>query len=306
MAVDARNALKWLDTKPSLDALREKYPEDWVVVENELAGAIQDKDHDRLHGLLQPLLAARPLVRHRPALNTKEMQETVTKMIRQRMTMLAIEQFLKATLTDGKVRHLGRWDLFILRRLFFTKDFRRKLVSNLLFRWLWPLVRQRNLLMPLAESHGIYCFFSKDFIIGLAALIGRRYCLEIAAGDGALSRFLADLGVDILPTDDFSWSNKITFSGETSRQDAQAALKEHKPTVVICSWPPAKNSFEHHVFATDSIRRYIVIGSRHKFAFGNWPIYQAQTSFTMRMDVHLSSLLLPLEFGGAVYVFDRK
>lgn len=302
---DTRAVLKWLETKPSLEALRDKYPEDWSIVENELAGAIRDKDYDRLNGLLQPLLAAQSQVRHRPELKAKVGQEAATKLIQRRMTMLAIEHFLKAALTEGKEKKLGWRDLFIFRLLFFAKDFRRKPVSNLLYRLLWRFVQQPNLLMPLAESHGIYCFFSKALITELAALMEGAKCIEIAAGDGALSRFLSARGIDVLPTDDFSWSKKIAYSQEIMRQDAQTALKEHQPAVVICSWPPAKNSFEQHVFATGSVRRYIVIGSRHKFAFGNWPAYETQTSFKMRMDVRLSLLLLPLEFGGAVYVFDR-
>jgi hypothetical protein len=36
-------------------------------------------------------------------------------------------------------------------------------------------------------------------------LIGERECLEIAAGDGTLARFLEAEGVRITATDDHSW-----------------------------------------------------------------------------------------------------
>ena len=48
--------------------------------------------------------------------------------------------------------------------------------------------------MPLVQPQGIYCFFSGAFVRELAKLIGDRPALEIAAGDGTLSRFLAARG----------------------------------------------------------------------------------------------------------------
>ena len=305
-AREISQTMKWLDTNPPLELLREKYPSDWEVVEHELAGAVQSKDHARLNGLLRPLDTAPLPLRQRSNPSKKEIQEIVGKLVRQRMSRIAIEHFLKASLTDGKSRHLGRWDLFIFRHLFFARNFSRKLVSNSLFRFLWPMVKHPNLLMPLAESHGIYCFYSKKLIKELATLIGSSRCLEIAAGDGALTRFLKDAGTTIAATDDHSWSGKVNYADDVLKLDARAALKDHKPEVVICSWPPAKNPFEQSVFEMDSVQRYIVIGSRHKFAFGNWPAYQAQRAFKMRMDIKLSALVLPQEFGGAVYVFDRQ
>jgi hypothetical protein len=49
-----------------------------------------------------------------------------------------------------------------------------------------------------------------------------------------------------------------------------------------------------------------MIGSRHKLTTGSWVTYAAQKNFTMRRDDRLSVLLLPAEFGGAVYVFERN
>ena len=60
--------------------------------------------------------------------------------------------------------------------------------------------------MPLVEPRGIYCFYSGALVARLAALIGARSCVEIAAGDGTLSRFLRDAGVDVVATDDASWT----------------------------------------------------------------------------------------------------
>jgi hypothetical protein len=175
-----------------------------------------------------------------------------------------------------------------------------------LFRVLWPLARRPKLLSLEAEARGIYCFFSKDFVTALAALVASKQCIEIAAGDGVLARSLRGQGASVLASDDYSWAHKICYPEDVQKLDVKEALKRHAPEVVLCSWPPARNEFEQHVFKTKSVQRYVVIGSEHEFAFGNWRVYQANTGFTMRKDPRLSALLLPREFGGVVYVFDRK
>jgi hypothetical protein len=138
----------------------------------------------------------------------------------------------------------------------------------------------------------------------LAALIGERTCLEIAAGDGTLSRFLADAGVDITATDDHSWKD-VTFPASVIEEDARESLRRRKPRVVICSWPPAGNTFERHVFKTPSVELYVVIGSRHRFASGDWTAYEAQTTFAFAVDEELGGLVLPPEIEPAVYRFTR-
>ncbi|WP_199753332.1 hypothetical protein, partial [Actinoplanes sp. ATCC 53533] len=89
------------------------------------------------------------------------------------------------------------------------------------------------------------------------------------------------------------------------QQDARTALRIHQPQVVVCSWPPAGNPFEHHVFTAPSVQRYIVIGSRHHASTGNWTAYRSQTGFDLVVDEELSRLVLPPEVEHAVYVFTR-
>ncbi len=298
--------VKWLEQDPSLEELQRRFPRDWEIVEDELAGAISDKDHGRLHALLKPLESfALPKTARNARLSAQQAIELNGRLIRQRMSAIAVERFLKASFTTEKRLHLPFLDRFLIRRLFFTRDYRRKLVSNRLFKLLWPFVRQRNILLPLAESHGIYCFYSADLVGEIAALIGDRRAVEIAAGDGALTRFLQRRGASIKASDDYSWSGKISYPAEVLNSDAPTVLRQENPEVVLCSWPPAKNRFEEHIFRANSVQRYIVIGSEHRFAFGNWAAYRSQTLFRLRKDESLSALLLPGEFGGAVYVFDR-
>jgi hypothetical protein len=50
---------------------------------------------------------------------------------------------------------------------------------------------------------------------------------------------------------------------------------------------------------------YIVIGSQHRFASGNWMDYEAQTPFTLEHSEELSGLVLPPELGSPVLIFRR-
>ena len=89
------------------------------------------------------------------------------------------------------------------------------------------------------------------------------------------------------------------------REDAKEALKKRQPEVVVCSWPPANNRFERSVFSTRSVHLYIVIGSRHRFAAGNWATYQEQDKFDFEEVPELSELVLPPELDAAVYICRR-
>jgi hypothetical protein len=76
--------------------------------------------------------------------------------------------------------------------------------------------------------------------------------------------------------------------------------------VVICSWPPAGNDFEREVFRTATVALYVVVGSRHRFATGNWAAYEEQAEFDFAEDPELGRLVLPPELDAAVYVFRRR
>lgn len=295
-----RELRAWLATEPSLDALQEAFPRDWSVVQRELAEIVPRGDRAEITSYAATLASA-------PAARKHGGPSELSLEVRRRMAAEAIKQlsFAAATgVSDGRVRFnlVNGW---VAQKLLFAGGgFVRKPVSLRWFRLLWPLLWQRRFLMPLVAKKGIYCFYSRPLIERLSGLIGDRDCLEIAAGDGTLARFLGDAGVRITATDDHSWRD-VDFSGSVIRQDAKQALKQRKPEVVICSWPPASNTFEAAVFRTPSVQLYVVIGSRHHFAAGNWRAYEEQTGFSYAEDPELSKLVLPPELDAAVYVFRR-
>lgn len=296
--------LEWLRSKPTLAEVRQAYPAEWQAVERRVADLVAQDDAAAVTAALASM--ANPVAdtpgRRRPV------QETVSLRIRQYLTVEAIHQAYVAAetgVTTGAVR-FGLVGGYLAQKLLFARDLERKPVSLFWFRLVWPLVRRRRSLMPLVRPRGIYCFYSRRLIKKLARLIDGRGCLEIAAGDGTLARFLAADGVAITATDDHSWQQSIDYPDTVLRQSAGKALRTHRPTVVICSWPPAGNSFERQVFETPSVELYIVISTRHELSAGNWETYRSQQGFELVEESGLGRLLLPPENDGAVLLFHRR
>ena len=304
------NILKWLEEKPSLGELEARYPEIREAVRQELATLLAEGSAAGLPAYLKRLQTEERHLEQKyrgSRADRKNATPLALQMIRMRMAHLAVKQHLISEAT-GIVKGKVRFNLIngmVAQKLLFTEGLVRKPVSLFWFRLLWPLLWQRKLLMPLVQPEGIYCFYSEPLIAALARLIAGRFCLEIAAGDGTLSRFLGEKGVKIVATDDHSWQHEVRYPRQVEKREAGEALREYLPPVVICSWPPAGNRFEQQVFRTKSVQLYIVIGSRHHFAAGNWAAYQQQTAFAFGEEPALSSLLLPPELDGAVYLFRR-
>jgi hypothetical protein len=284
-----KNVRAWLQKRPSLLELQQAYPAEWAIVKTELAADV---------GLDDPHSGLAPPSRENAVVSAE---------IRRALTDAAVRKLSLAAatgVTKGKIR-FNLVNGYVGQRLLFEHDLERKPVSLLWFRLLWPLLWQRRRLMPLVQPQGIYCFYSRRLIRELAKLIDGRACLEIAAGDGTLSRFLADEGVQITATDDHSWNRNVTYPAAVLRQDAATALRAHEPQVVICSWPPPANTFERDVFTTRSVRLYIVINAGLELVAGNWVEYRRQTAFERTEEPALSRLVLPPELEAVIHVFRR-
>ncbi len=303
--------LKWLRSQPSLGELDGKFPGLRESVKGELAEIIAAGSSSVLPMYLKRMLQAERLLEKKLVASrgdSKIAADLVAQIARTRMVHLSIKQHLISEATGvekGKVR-FNLINGYIAQKLLFAEGLERKPVSLFWFRVIWPLLWQRRFLMPLVQPKGIYCFYSRELISNLATFIGRQTCLEIAAGDGTLARFLKERGVTVTATDDHSWTHEVSYPDFVLKRTAQEALREYSPEVVVCSWPPAANHFEQQVFRTKSVQAYIVIGSRHRFAAGNWDDYKAQSAFEFTEEAGLSGLVLPPELDAAVYVFRRK
>jgi len=121
-----------------------------------------------------------------------------------------------------------------------------------------------------------------------------------------LTRFLKEKGSKCLATDDYSWEHYIKYPDFVEKLEAGEALKKYQPETVISSWTPPNNTFEKHIFQTDSVNTYVVIGSKNHLGSGNQEVYQNQDSFYMEYSEELSELILPPSQNNAVYIFRRK
>ena len=141
-------------------------------------------------------------------------------------------------------------------------------------------------------------------IAGLAQRIGARSCVEVAAGDGTLSRFLNAAGVTVGASDDHSWAHAVNYA-DVERSDAVQAVKSHRPQVVLCSFPPPGNRFEAQVLSSPSVETYLVISTRHQFAAGDWSAYE-KAGWTLQIDEALSAMVWPRELDPVVLVLERS
>lgn len=302
------DVVRWLGERQSLDALKNRYPKWWEETGTELLEVLGQRRLGLVAEHLTRVRAVEAAALGKIAGKKAERYGALRDLVKSRMAVLAMEQILAGAVLgkDAGPLRFNRWNGTILQKLLFRRDLDRKPVSLFWFRFWWPLLPQRRFLMPLVQPKGIYCFFSKPLLKGLAKKIGKLTTLEVAAGDGTLSRFLAAEGVNIRATDNYSWSHAITYPPDVERNSVGPALAAHRPEAVICSWPPAGNEFERVIFSYPTVKLYIVIASRHSFAAGNWKDYGLQKNFTWTRDETLSRYVLPPDLDPAVYLFQKK
>ncbi|MBX3100746.1 MAG: hypothetical protein KF761_14360 [Salinibacterium sp.] len=291
---------RWLQTEPKLAELIARYPAEWTRARADMLAASKS-------GNTSSLLASIAGAHSGPRDRVKPERQQLADLVRGQMILRALRAAgLRAeTGVDSGPVKFSKLDGTILQHLFFSQGLTRKPVSMALYCLVWPLARQRRRLLPLVRPQGIYCFYSKHLIREIATLAAGRPVLEIAAGDGTLSRFLRDAGVDARATDDFSWANSIDYGDDVERMDARTALRRSQPSVVICSWPPPGNPFERSVFATASVDHYIVITSANNNDASDWQGYLAQNFFDMIGDERLSRMVLP-QGASRVLIFTRR
>lgn len=293
----------WLRSGPSLQELRDAFPQEWAQVERRVARLVSEGDDAALRAYLTQ--AAVPAQGGRG--HARKQAEVVADAVRRHMTLEAVRQAAVRAETgvEGERLRLGLVSGWVLQRLLFDgTGLRRKAVSWPAFRLVWPLVPQRRRLMALVRPRGIYCFYARPLVRALDEIIGDRSCLEIAAGDGTLARLLADEGVEITATDDHSWEGQVDFDGSVLREDAATALRTRRPAVVLCAWPPPANTFERKVFTTATVDTYVVLTTTDEANAGDWATYRSQTAFELTEDERLGRYLLP--HGGRVLVFRRR
>lgn len=309
MARAPRNELAALDGS-SLADLMKQYPGVWTTVGEHLVTASQGGP-TALEAFVKRAQAEAAPWRQRVQQshgNPQVLLQALPVLAAERMARLAMEQTLLAAATgqsSGTVK-LGTWSGLLVQHLLFSEGLTRKPASLGAFRFWWPLVTRKRALMPLVQQRGIYCFYSRPLVQAVAALLGDRPTVELAAGDGTLARFLSGAGATVKASDDQSWKHVVTYPADVEKADAVAVLRRDKPRAVVCSFPPPGNGFEKRIFESPSVELYVVVTTRHRFAAGDWAAYEAQGTFDWSLDEALSRLVLPPDIDPAVLVFRRK
>lgn len=97
-----------------------------------------------------------------------------------------------------------------------------------------------------------YALLAYEWIRPLSQWIGGRRCLEIMAGSGAFTHALSQCGVDVIATDDKSWSDPRSkwFASpwtEVEQLDCLQAISKYGADrqIIICSWPYMDDSAYH-------------------------------------------------------------
>jgi len=301
-------------TAATLEELQSRFPREWNTVGESLVAAAQTRRPEAMAAFMTQFHAAAKPWRARLAgrrVRPETLTAAVSHLAMARMAHLAAERTLQAaaahlaTCKPTDILRFGRLGGWLVQRLLFARGLERKPVSLTAFRMLWPLVPRRRILMSLMGPRGIYCFYTRELILALGALVGERSCLELAAGDGTLARFLVAAGTNVRASDDRSWAHAIHYSDEVEDLDAATALARQQPRAVLCSFPPPANRFERLVFRTPSVELYVVITTRHRHAAGDWDAYSQQTSFEFTQPAALARLVLPPELDPCVLVFRR-
>ena len=291
----------------SLSELKRKFPKEWEEAMVEVSRLMAEASSESIANFIKNMAEIVQEQQSQVELGKKKGMQS-SQYIKARISILLLNSGLKQNLMAGRAgtKELRPIDNFISQKLLFDRKNRRRQPSVRWFRFWWQFVKGKDQILATIQSMGIYCIYSRELLIALKKLVNGRTCLEIGAGDGTLSLFLAERGVVIHASDDQSWSHRIKYPDWVEKRDAISALMAHQPRVVICSWPPANNSFEKEIFKQDCVELYIVIGSKHHYASGNFHSYHEQKNFHLREDSYLSKLVLPFELDNSVLVFERK
>ena len=93
-------------------------------------------------------------------------------------------------------------------------------------------------------AKGLWIVIDKKWTNKLAKYIKNRKCLEIMAGGGWLTKALLEHGVDIVATDDFSWTEgksphcNMRPVTEVEKLDAVEAVNKYRDRdILVVSWP---------------------------------------------------------------------
>jgi hypothetical protein len=144
----------------------------------------------------------------------------------------------------------------------------------------WFLANEHTMgMFSLLREENIFQFWNTEYIACLASelqsLVGKGLVLEVCAGDGCLTHWLKEHGVNAVATDDYSWE-KIKQVFPVEKLDALTAIDRYKPKLVIASWIDYDKSLDLKIIQK-GVPYFVVIGEGQSGCTGSeefWEKYE--------------------------------
>ena len=135
------------------------------------------------------------------------------------------------------------------------------------------------------DKYNIFQFWNKEYIEALSKEVIDRVAedlvLEVCAGDGQLTHWLKEKGVNIIATDNFERGLKPKFS--VIKFSAIRAIKKHNPVMVIASWIEACDPLDYRILKT-GVPYVILIGEPEGITCGSERAWRAFKRLGYRQD----------------------
>lgn len=128
----------------------------------------------------------------------------------------------------------------------------------------------------------IFQFYSKEFIAHIVKKINQlnaEKIIEIGAGDGFLSHFLQKMGIDIIPTDDYS-RPYVKHSKQVKKLNHIEALKKYNPDLVVINWEEYGASYSIDALKYPSVNHLLWIGEGYDGCNGCNKLWEFQNKNT--------------------------
>jgi len=122
----------------------------------------------------------------------------------------------------------------------------------------------------------IFQFLSEEFIEHVAKSIKKlnaQRIIEIGAGDGFLSAFLKERGIDILPTDSYS-RPYINHQEHVEKLDHKEALKKYNPDLIVINWGELRGTYSSDVLEYPSVKYLLWIGEGPEGCTGSEELWE--------------------------------
>ncbi len=118
--------------------------------------------------------------------------------------------------------------------------------------------RQSSFFRNACQEAGIYSIVTKKLVSNLTKLLNGKRCLEVMAGRGLLSYHLNKNGVEVIATDDNSWSLNNLDVIKMSGLDAISHYYDQVDILILC-WPPM-NSAAFEIIKAWGTEKPILVG----------------------------------------------